>query len=169
MPALAAKVIAQYSVPECVQRLRAVTVPETFWSGAGFSSGTFMTEKNGKIRLRVQRAFSRNSFARMLYIRLTHGLEGTTVTVRARMHPLVKVFMTLWLSGAVGIPIVGIVAAVIHRGSLPLEKLPMVLPAMLFLPLAGIALVTWGIRSSENDVREMFELVKRSLNAIEAP
>lgn len=167
MAAFNATLVTSLSVADCLDRLRAVTKPDGFVKVVSLIGGIFMSERDGAVQLRVQRPLTRNVFARLLYLEFIPHDGGTIVVVKARMHRLVKAMLALWFVGVLGMSLTGTCFTLLHTGHTRAARFFANLALVVLIPLFGAAIVTWGVTDGDRDVRDMVELVKRSLGARE--
>src|SRR5512135_1238752 len=83
---------------ECQRRLEAATVPDTLRSHLRGGEAVLAHFFEGGFRLRLRRAYIRNSFSRLLYGLYHSSAKGSAIHVRRGLHPLVLAFTILWFS-----------------------------------------------------------------------
>jgi hypothetical protein len=57
-----------------------------------------MTVVNETFRIRMRHAHIRNSFSRLLYLRISPASTGSYIAVRSGMHPTVLAFTIFWFT-----------------------------------------------------------------------
>jgi len=114
--------------------MRAAVAPRRSF-GLGAPTRPFEGEV-GDGTFNVQRAITyRNSFLPRIRGTISAAPDGSRIAVTMRLHPLVLVFMTVWLGG-VGAAILLILAGELRKGRLSSAVLP---PATMFIFGASIS------------------------------
>lgn len=156
----------ELAVSDCIRRLEQATTKETFWGPWLPATPFLLRNDNGVLRMRVQRPFSRNSFAPILYAEFDSAGSGTRIHLRLRLHPLVRVFMVIWFSGAALGPVITSAAMVIRDPRHSLAPLTFLLVAWI-VPALGYGLLRFGQRLGRKDGEAMIALVRATLEARE--
>src|SRR5688572_18285490 len=90
-----------FSPEECAHRLKAVTEPDRggLYEDLNRSYAVLARLNGRKVRLRVRRPYTRNSFAPIFYGRFSATPEGTLLRGRFRIHPGILAFLVVWFAG----------------------------------------------------------------------
>jgi hypothetical protein len=117
--------------------------------------------------MRVQRPFSRNSFAPLLHVAFRNAGESSYVDLSLRMHLGVRGGLGIWFTGALVGPLGAATVAYVQHSSRGLAGFA---SALLSLPLAaaGYGVVRLGQRHARKDGEDMVALVRATLDAREA-
>lgn len=111
----------------------------------------------------IQRIISyRNSFLPQLRGSIAAEGEGSRVSVTMQLHPVVMVFMIIWLSGVLFAAIAFIPAAVSDRANLGLALIP--LGMLLFGVILTLGAFTFEAKKAERLLLDIFDGVPRALD-----
>ncbi len=157
------------STIECLQRLRSHVAPSTGplrRPSASPGEGTIIAKVNGE-RFRIFARGPRyvhNSFAPFLYGRVAANADGTRIDAKFRMHPVVRVFMSVWFGGlaimALAFPLI------LLTGNLKADVPPFTVIATPFLIiLFGIGLIAFGRWTARGQVSRILEFLRVELEA----
>jgi len=152
---------------ECRRRLEAATEPDRFRSDFTFRTAVLTRFTSDGFRLRLRRAFFRNSFSRLVYGRLRTTARGTMIEARVRLHPYVRAFTIVWF-GFIGLwsaLVIGLWIVERFSGERVFDSSPW--PGVLMAP----ALIVFGVlflRTGRADAHELLTFMQSVLEATPA-
>jgi len=165
---IAVELVSPLRRNECVQRLR-----DHVDAGFGISGMRPVMGNVGETSFLLrQRTGYRNSFATVLRGTFEEETRRTRLHCRLSVHPLVRVFMLVWLAGVLaGGCVLGFhaVAPLIHgttaRAGLPIANIAA--PALMFV--FGIVLAKVGRNAARDQQDYLIGFLTRRLDARETP
>src|SRR6266498_1168057 len=91
----------RFSPEECLRRITSATERDGFLAELRLRSGVLARVGEDRFRLRLRRAYIRNSFSRVLYAHLKTTSAGSLVQVRTGLQVSVFVNSIVWFAGVV--------------------------------------------------------------------
>ena len=150
--------VSDESVPNCQARLE---------GAVGFNTvGPILGEVRGsKFRLHILRKDFRNSFAPHFHGELRAAPSGTTIEGKFTMHFFVRMFLTIWFAGVIGIGgKMALVSAESIATGRPVEHVYIGLFFPTALLFAGILIVYSGKTLGVDDEAQILKFLQHRLN-----
>ncbi len=154
---------------ECLKRLQSHAVSWSEFLRRAFApmdEGTIVAKVRGeRFRLFAQGArYVHNSFIPLLYGRIQPTSEGTRIVGRFRMHPVVRVFMSVWFGGLAIMAVVLCLVALFGNADAGRPPFILMLGPLLMI-LFGIGLLSFGRRIARGQVSRLLEFLRVELEA----
>ena len=159
----------QIPLEECKNRLASNVDPARFEiSPSGHAGSRPIIGKLYDSTFRLQkRRYYRNSFAPFFFGRFVASNEGTLIEGEFRMHPFVKVFMTVWFSFLVVIFAILLISVFAGRTEFQSNRVVGLLsPAG--MAIFGVLLVKFGKWLGRNEETAILAFLKSTLEADDA-